>query len=105
MDNVDVTLVRALRIWWSFCWRAMVLSFLMLFPLEAIAMFFVFSHMPPPGQKMSPQDAMRMSSTMMVVWPFMMAAIVGTQVVAMRWMLRSARWADFRLALLPPEPR
>lgn len=105
MDNVEVTWVRALSVWWSFCWRAMVLSFLILVPLEGIAMFFLISHLPRPGQPMDPQQSMRVASTMMILWPFMMGLIVAIQVVAMRWMLRSARWADFRLAVLSPEQR
>ncbi len=100
MDNVEVTWVRALSIWWSFCWRAIVLSCLILFPLEGIAMFFIISHMPQPGQRLDPEQSMRLVSTMMIVWPFMIALVVAIQVVAMRWMLRRARWADFRLAVL-----
>jgi heme/copper-type cytochrome/quinol oxidase subunit 2 len=105
MDNVEVTWVRALSIWWSFCWRAMVLSFLIVVPLEGMGMFFLVSHIPHPGQPLDPQQSMRVASTMLILWPLMMALVVAIQVVAMRWMLRSARWADFRLAVLPPDQR
>src|SRR5215467_1253613 len=103
MDNLEVTWTQALSIWWSFCWRAMVLCFLILLPIEGIMMFFFIRNMPPPGQPMDPQESMRVASTMMIAWPFLMAAVVGTQVIAMRWMIRGARWTGFRLAVLPPE--
>lgn len=105
MDSVEVTWVRALSVWWSFFWRGFVLSLLILIPLEGIGMFFLVNHLPVQGQRMDPQQGMRMAATMMLVWPFMMALIVAIQVVAMRWMLRKARWADFRLAVLPPDER
>lgn len=45
---------RALKIWWSFAWRSMVLFFLV-----------------SPGQKLDPHQGMRMASAMMVVWSFL----------------------------------
>jgi heme/copper-type cytochrome/quinol oxidase subunit 2 len=105
MDSVEVTWGRATKILWSFMWRAMVLSVLILFPLEGVMMFFVISYIPRPGQPPNPQQAMKMAATMMVLWPFVMAAIFGVQVIAMRWMLRATKWSDFRLTLLPPEQR
>lgn len=105
MEFIEVTWVRALSVWWSFCWRGFVLPFLILIPLEGVGMFFLIGHLPPAGQRMDPQQGMRMAATMMLVWPFMMALIVAIQVIAMRWMLRKARWADFRLALLPADDR
>ena len=104
MDQVDVTWGLALKIWWSFCWRASVLFFLVVFPLELIGMIFMSRYMPHPGQKgMDPKQAMRISSGMMIAWPILMALVVAIQAQGMRWMLRKARWSDFRLAVLPHE--
>ena len=103
MDQVDVTWGRALKIWWSFCWRWSVLFFLVLFPLEAILMFVMFRNMPHQGQKFDPQQSMRMPSGMMIAWPVLMAVIIALQAQGMRWMLRKARWSDFRLAVVPRE--
>jgi heme/copper-type cytochrome/quinol oxidase subunit 2 len=103
MDQVDVTWARALKVWWSFAWRASLLIFLVMFPLEAILMFFFMRYMPQPGHNLDPRQGMRMVSTMMVMWPLFMALMVALQAIGMRWMLRSAHWSDFRLAVLPPE--
>jgi len=102
MNHPDVTWGQALKIWWSFAWRSSVLSILVLIPLEVILMFFVFRVMPQPGQKLDPQQAMKLSSSMLLAWPFLMAIIVGLQTAGMRWMIRKAHWSNFRIAILPP---
>jgi heme/copper-type cytochrome/quinol oxidase subunit 2 len=104
MDQVDMTWGRALKVWWSFCWRSMVLFFLIVFPLELIGMIFMFRYVPHAGQKdMDPQQSMRMARAMMIAWPILMALMVAIQAQGMRWMFRKARWSDFRLAVLPRE--
>jgi heme/copper-type cytochrome/quinol oxidase subunit 2 len=103
MEQVEITWQRALKVWWSYSWRALILIFAVMLPIEAIFMFFIVKHMPPPGQPMDPQQGMRWASTMMVLWPLLMALLIALQVAGMRWALRSARWSDFRLAVLPRE--
>jgi hypothetical protein len=101
--QLDVTWGQALKIWWSFTWRSSVLFVLIVFPLEAILMFFLFRNMPQHGQKLDPQQGIRMASRMMMAWPVLMALVIALQAAGMRWMLQKARWSDFRLAILPPE--
>jgi len=102
VEQLDVTLVRGLKIWWSFAWRAMVLSILILIPVEAIVMVLMMRMMPVPGTTgLDPKQAMRMGSVMLVAWPILMAIIVVLQAQAMRWMLRRARWSGFKVLVLP----
>jgi hypothetical protein len=103
MDN-ELTWGRALKVWWSFSWRAFILMLLIMIPLEGLFMFFVLRNI-HPGRQMDPQLSLQMASTMIILWPFFMAVVIALQVAAMRWALRSARWSDFRLAVLPPEQR
>jgi hypothetical protein len=42
-----------------------------------------------------------MGSGMMIARPILMAFVVAIQAQGRRWMLRKARWSDFRLAVLP----
>jgi len=100
MDPVNVTFGRALKLWWSFAWRAWVLMLLVLIPLEIAFMSYMLSHFPKAGG--NPAEAMRMAGTMMILWPIFMAALIALQAQAMRWMLNRARWSDFRVALLSP---
>jgi len=82
----------------------MVLFLFVVFPLEIVAMIFLMRSMPQPGTKgLNPGQAMRIGSVMMVAWPILMALVVVLQAHGMRWMLRKARWSDFRIAVLPPD--
>lgn len=101
MDQVEITFGRSFKIWWSFAWRTWVLSFLVVIPIQIFLFFFVFRNLPPAGSKADPQTIFKMMSGMMIAWPIMMAAIIALQAQAVRWMLRKARWSDFRVALLP----
>ena len=103
MEEVEVTWLRGLKFWWSFTWRAMVLTMLVVFPLEILAFVFLFPHMPKavPGQPPDLSAMKYMGLIMLVVWPIMMATVIGMQVQGMRWMLKSAKWSDFRVAILP----
>jgi hypothetical protein len=102
MDPVNVTFGRALKIWWSFAWRAWVLMLLVMVPMEIVLFWYMMSHFPKQGAG-NPAEAMRMAGTMMVLWPIFMAVLIALQVQAMRWMLNTVRWSDFRLALVPRE--
>lgn len=101
MDEVEPTLGRSLKIWWSFVWRGMVLMFAIMIPLELIAVFTVFNNMhlgnggTPPG----PDDLKRIMLFFPFVWLVMVGVMVLTQSLAMRWMLRKAQWSDFRLVV------
>jgi zona occludens toxin (predicted ATPase) len=100
MGPVDITWLRALKIWWSYSWRAFVLMLLVMVPLEIVMFSYMMHHFPQRGAA-SPADAMRMAGTMAAVWPIFMAALIALQAQAMRWMLNKARWSDFRVAVLP----
>jgi hypothetical protein len=39
----------------------------------------------------------------MLGWLLMMALFLALQTQGMRWMLRDAKWSDFRIALLPKD--
>jgi hypothetical protein len=104
VEQLDVTLLRGLKVWWSFAWRSMVLFFVVVFPLEILGMIIMMRSMPQPGTKvLDPSQAMLMASVMVVAWPILMALVVVLQAQGMRWMLRKARWSDFRIAVLPPD--
>ena len=102
MEQVDITWLRALKIWWSYSWRAFVLMLLVMVPLEIILFSFMMNHFPKAGAA-SPADVMRMTGTTAAVWPLFMAALIALQAQAMRWMLNKARWSDFRVSVLPPD--
>jgi len=101
MEQIDITWLRALKLWWSFAWRAWVLMLLVLIPMEIVFVSYMMSHFPKPGA--GPAEAMRMAGTMAILWPIFMGALIVLQAQAMRWMLNRARWSDFRVAVLPPE--
>jgi len=103
MEEIDVTWLRGLKLWWSFTWRAMVLMMLVVFPLEILVFAFLFPHIPKPVPGQPPNlSAMKyMALIMLIAWPIMMATVIGMQVQGMRWMLKSAKWSDFRVAILP----
>lgn len=94
MPAVQITFSRALKIWWSFAWRAGVLLFPAMLVLDA-AFFFVLPF-PKLGQ---PPDPSHMPGFMLRIfgaWIVVMGVTVLLQAQAMRWML-GTRWADFRL--------
>ena len=98
MEQVEVTLLRALKIWWSWAWRAWVLSMLVVVPIDIVFAAFVMGHPFKPGA--DPAEAVRALAPMMILWPLVLVAVVALQAQAMRWMLGRARWSDFRLAVL-----
>jgi len=80
MDQADITWLRALKIWWSFSWRAFVLMLLVMVPLEAVFFWYAMSNLPKAGG--NPADAMRMAGTMAAIWPVFMAALIyGTECI------------------------
>jgi threonine/homoserine/homoserine lactone efflux protein len=104
MEPVEITWGRAFKVWWSFSWRGFVLCLLAMIPLQIILFATVFTHMPHPGQKADPAEFFRMMPFLMLIWLVMMGLVFVLQGYAMRWMLRDAKWSDFRLAMLPRDP-
>ena len=99
MKLIEPTLTRCLKIWWAFCWRAMILSMPVMFA-GMVAMFY-FMPFPKPGQLPTQVDQKAIASTFAVVYPLMFVLIIASQVLAVRWMLRAQRWRDFFVALIP----
>ena len=58
--------------------------------------------MPKPGEPPDFTKMQHMFGMFAIIWPIMMAAMIGLQALAMRWMLKKARWSDFRIALTKP---
>ena len=73
------------------------------YPGGVVGIWFSCAPLPKvaPGQVMDPAQFQGTFAGMAILWPIMMAAMIGLQVQGMRWMLKKARWADFRVALLP----
>jgi hypothetical protein len=107
MDQVQLTWTRALKVWWSYTWRAAVLMLLAMIPLQIVMFMTVFRYLPLNGQKPAtdPTEILRLMPFMMILWLVFMAAMIAIQAQGMRWMLKDARWSDFRLAMLPPDGR
>jgi uncharacterized membrane protein len=97
VNGIDVTFGRAMKIWWSYVWRAI----LLMLPVMIVAMVIAISILPFPkaGQPVPtfrPEQIPGMTSKMFGLWLFMMVFYIAAQVQAMRWMLKT-KWSDFRL--------
>lgn len=104
MPLVQPTFRRVLGIWWSFVWR----SFVLWTPLAIIVMVGMLSFIPfpQPGKQPEPDEFRRLMTVFPLIWLLMMAGFVITQVWAMQWMLKSQRWSDYYVALIPvDDPR
>ncbi len=103
MTIVEPTWSRCVKIWWSFAWRAMLLTVPVMFVMMGVlASLLPF---PKPGQSPAPFDPARIGLVFTVGYPLMLALVVGAQVAALRWMLRRQRWQNFFVALIPaPDP-
>jgi hypothetical protein len=49
--GTDITWLRALKIWWSFSWRAFVLMLLVMVPLEAVFFWYAMSNGGQPRRR------------------------------------------------------
>ena len=94
MASVEITFSRALKIWWSYTWRAFVLLIPLIVVLD-IAMYFVMPF-PRPGQPFNPDRVSTMMRFGMLIWVPGMIASLALQAQAMRWTLKT-RWSGFRL--------
>ena len=94
MNGTDVTFGRALKIWWSYVWRAI----LLMLPVMVVAMLIIVAILPLPkaGEVPRPDQIPGLASKMFGLWLFMMVFYIAAQVQAMRWMLKT-KWSDFRL--------
>ena len=54
MQQVGLTFLRAFKVWWSYSWRAMVLSLIAMVPLQILLFTTVFTHLPAAGQRVDP---------------------------------------------------
>ena len=102
MEEVAVTWVRGLKLWWSFAWRGMVLMLLLIIPLQIIMFLIVVPSMPKPvaGQAPNIAQMQHTAAIFAILWPIVMVAMIALQVQGMRWMLKKARWSDFRILLV-----
>ena len=93
LNATEVTYGRALKIWWSYLWRAMVL----MIPVMIVAMVISISILPfpKPGQP-APAFQPGMFGKAFIVWLLIMTLNIAVQVQAMRWMLKT-KWSGFRL--------
>jgi len=108
MTTVDITLIRAFRVWWSYVWRKLVLSLVVIVPLQ----IYVITRIVPQvraagglGHGIGGAQLRELLERLWIVWPFALVAAIVIQTIAMRWMLRRARWAEFELVPSARESR
>jgi len=97
MKTVDLTFLRALKFWWSFTWRTVVISF----PIYVIGMYRLFVWIAPFPSRDNLQPHASLSALhdahfLAVLWPIVAIVSIVIQIFAVRWAL-TARWSDFRL--------
>lgn len=98
MQPPAITFLRAVKIWWSYAWRATVLTLLLgfLFGIVTVIFGIHLPHVGSPQPRSSPeQTRQNLRELLPIVVPYLLAAII-IRTYAMRWML-SAKWSDFRL--------
>ncbi|MBV8784722.1 MAG: hypothetical protein JOZ67_11095 [Gammaproteobacteria bacterium] len=98
MEQIPISWSRALKIWWSYSWRASVLMLVVMVPLDVAFMTYTMTHAPTATTSAA---GLQLAATMALAWPILMALVIALQAQAMRWMLRRARWSDFRVVLVP----
>jgi hypothetical protein len=98
-DVNTVTYGRALKIWWSYIWRAIVL----MIPVMMVAMIITvwFFPFPKPGDAtvVRPDQIPGLMGKAFVLWLFLMVLNIAAQVQAIRWMLKT-KWSNFRLQVV-----
>ncbi len=104
MTNIDITFGRAFRVWWSYVWRTLVLSLIVIIPMQVFSFVWFVPHVRAAvaghGHGLGVRAAFELFG---VLWPIAIICIIILQTTAMRWMLRRARWADFKLIASPLE--
>ena len=101
MATVEITFERALRIWWSYTWRTIVL----LAPI-VILMLYVLPAAPVAGPEgaapAASADPMAESQVNPLLLIVILVVNIAMQVQALRWMLKT-KWRDFRLQAVSNE--
>lgn len=100
MATIEITFGRALKIWWSYAWRAFVLMLPVVVVLD-IVIFFVIP-LPKPGQPPGREQLTEFAVRGLLIWLPGMVAYIFLQALAMKWMLKT-RWSGFRLQMVPEE--
>jgi hypothetical protein len=103
-----MTFMQALKVWWSYSWRASILVFPLVIITTAISLAGLISTvqgMIQNGQSLSSLNIDQLSHLIsggftMGVLSMVLTAVI--QIFAMRWTLNS-RWSDFRLKAVPPD--
>jgi hypothetical protein len=100
VDGTDVTFGRALKIWWSFVWRAILLMIpIMIVSMVVMVSIFPFPKQGQPAPVLRPDQIAGMTGKMFGLWLFMMVFQIAAQVQAVRWMLKT-KWSNFRLQVV-----
>jgi heme/copper-type cytochrome/quinol oxidase subunit 2 len=103
MEPVDITYGRAFKVWWSYSWRAMVLTVMAVVPLQLLFFGLAFAYRPTPDHKVDPAEFAKYMPLFMLGWLVITALMLALQAYGMKWMLRDAKWSDFRIAVLPKD--
>jgi hypothetical protein len=105
MTILDITFARAFRVWWSYAWRAILLSLIVVIPLQLAVFTWIVphAHAVAAAHGRGRPELRQVLELLGLIWPIAIIAIIALQTAAMRWMLRRARWADFKLVVLAPE--
>lgn len=103
-----MTLMQALKVWWSYSWRASILVIPLAVVTTAISLAGLISTvqgMLQSGQSLSSLNIDKLAHLVSGGFTLGIVSMVLTaviQVFAMRWTLNS-RWSDFRLKAVPPD--
>jgi hypothetical protein len=97
MTIVDITFGRAFRVWWSYAWRAIVLSPVILIPLQILVFTRIVPHVRAAAAGHDHAQMRAVLELVAVAWPIAIVCIIVLQTLAMRWMLRRAHWTGFKL--------
>ncbi|HUL47559.1 MAG TPA: hypothetical protein VLV25_10715 [Steroidobacteraceae bacterium] len=102
-STVDITFNRAFRVWWSYAWRGMVLSPVVIVPVQIFVIAWIIPHLRAAGVGETTGRARlrELLELLWFVWPIAVVGAIIIQTIAMRWMLRRARWAEFQLIPWP----
>jgi hypothetical protein len=103
-----MTFMQALKVWWSYSWRASILVFPLVIITTAISLAGLISTvqgMLQNGQSLSSLSIDQLSRLVsggftMGILSMVLTAVI--QIFAMRWTLNS-RWSDFKLKAVPPD--
>lgn len=106
MDELAVSWGRAVKVWWSFAWRGFVLAIVLVVPLQVLLYLVIIPLVIKPlaAHPLNPAEVHQFRMIIVASWPILIALAFAVQVQSMRWMLRKAKWSDFRLALVRRDP-